>query len=307
MKAAIKSILLGVVALLVVTTITFFLVRFAPGGPFDRDKPLPEVAKALLEKKFCLDRPVAEQFFSCFLPNAAKGDFGPSYTDFSRNVQDVLKEGLPVTAKVGGLALMVAIIIGLFFAIIASLNHATWLDNWITAGMTVGIVIPEFVIGPIFIYIFSTRLGIFDPRGLETPRQAVLPVATMGAYYIAVIYRYTRSGMLDVLREAYVLTAVAKGLSRWRIIVIHSLWAGLRPTFTYTGVAMAGIFGGSTIVIERMFDLPGIANQFVDAVTNRNYTMIQGTTILFGAMIITVNTVVEVIVKLVDPRTRRSS
>lgn len=306
MKAAIKSILLGVVALLVVTTITFFLVRFAPGGPFDRDKPLPEVAQKILNEKAGLDKPMIVQYGK-FLKNALKGDFGPSYTDFSRNVQDVIKEGLPVTAKVGGLAMMVAIIIGLFFAIIASLNHSTWLDSWITAGMTVGIVIPEFVIGPILIYIFSTKLGIFDPRGLETPRQAVLPVATLGAYYIAVIYRYTRSGMLDVLREAYVLTAVAKGLSRWRIIVIHSLWAGLRPTFTYTGVAMAGIFGGSTIVVERMFDLPGIANQFVDAVTNRNYTMIQGTTIMFGAMIITVNTVVEVVVKLIDPRTRRSS
>lgn len=307
MKTIISRFISNLLTLATIVTLTFVLVRQAPGGPFDNEKPLPPDIKLKLEAQFCLDRPLFNQYVNCFLPNLMKGKLGPSYSHRARMVEDIIAEGLPLTMQLGALVLTISMMLGLTAGIIAAIFHNRRTDHTVMAGATIGITLPEFVIGPALILVFVMWFKIFPRQGWDSALAMVLPVSTMAFYYLAVIARLTRGGMLEVLSEEYILAARARGLPRWKVIVKHALRGGLRPTITYFGPATAGIFAGGSIVVEKMFNLSGIGSLFIGAAQNSDYTLIMGTTIVYSVILVSLNTLVDVGYVILDPRLRRKA
>ncbi len=303
-KFILRRILEAIPTMLILITVSFFLMRFAPGSPFSSERTLPPQVMANINAKYGLDKPVFDQY-TTYLTNVLQGDFGPSfkYKDFT--VNELVADALPVSAQIGAIAFIFAVVFGVTVGTIAALRQNSWLDYTVMSTAMLGIVMPSFVLAPVLIYIFSIGLGWFPAGGwLDGSIQyMVLPVLGMAMMYVATFARITRGSMIEVLNSNFIRTARAKGLSYSYIIVKHALKPAMLPVVSYMGPAFVGIITGS-VVIETIFGLPGIGKLFVNAAFNRDYSLVMGVTILIGFLFILFNAIVDILLAYVDPKIR---
>lgn len=286
--------------LFIIVTATFFMIRFVPGGPFTAEKAVtPEIMRNL-EAHYGLDQPLHRQYLN-YLGDLLRGDFGPSFKYHNRTVNEIIADKLPVSIELGLLSLGVALVLGLSAGVIAAVKRNTWIDYFASSFSMVGICVPTFVLGPILVLVFAIYLGWFSPSGWYAWSDRVLPSLTLGIVYAASIARLTRGGMLEVLNQDYIRTARAKGASELRIIFRHALRGGLLPVVSYLGPAIAGILTGS-FVIETIFQIPGLGRAFVESAFSRDYTLVLGTVILYSALIIALNLVVDIVQVWLNPK-----
>ncbi|USH01580.1 oligopeptide ABC transporter permease OppB [Grimontia kaedaensis] len=291
--------------LLVLITISFFLMRFAPGNPFSSEKTLPQEVMQNINAKYGLDKPLFEQY-TTYLGNVVlRGDFGPSFKYKDYTVNELIASALPVSAKVGFYAFIVTVIIGVTIGTIAALRQNSWVDYLIMSTSMFGVVLPSFVLAPVLIYIFSIGLGWFPAGGWNggAIQYMILPIVAMSFLYIATFARITRGSMIETLNSNFIRTAKAKGLSMRYIVIKHALRPALLPVVSYMGPAFVGIITGS-VVIETIFGLPGIGKLFVNAAFNRDYSLVLGVTILIGALFIIFNAIVDILLAWLDPKIR---
>ena len=303
-KFILKRILEAIPTLLVLITVSFFLMRFAPGNPFSSERTLPPQVMENINAKYGLDKPVFEQY-TTYLTNVVQGDLGPSfkYKDFT--VNELVIAALPVSAKIGAFAFIFAVVFGVAVGTIAALRQNTWVDYWVMSTAMLGIVMPSFVLAPVLIYIFSINLGWFPAGGWldGSLPYMVLPVLGMAMLYVATFARITRGSMIETLNSNFIRTARSKGLSYTRIVLTHALKPAMLPVISYMGPAFVGIITGS-VVIETIFGLPGIGKLFVNAAFNRDYSLVMGVTILIGVLFILFNAIVDILLAYVDPKIR---
>lgn len=299
-KYVIKRVVLAALTIFLVATITFFLMNLVPGGPFVAEKSISAEAQAALNEKFGLDKPLLVQFKNYIL-NAIKGDFGLSLKQRGRSVADIISTKFPVSAKLGGISVLVSLLIGIPLGSIAALNRGKWLDQLIIVIATCGIAFPSFVICTVGMYLFGVNLGWLPTFGLTSPLHYVLPVFALAFYPTAYITRLMRSSMLDVIGQDYMRTARAKGLSQMSCLFKQALRNAILPVVTYVGPMLAYTMTGS-FVVEKIFVIPGLGGQFVSSIMNRDYTVIMGTTIFLATLIIVINVLVDIVYKLIDPR-----
>lgn len=293
------------VVLFVLITITFFLVRFAPGGPFSTERRLdPEIERAL-QAKYHLDKPLIQQY-GIFLSNLLRGDFGPSFKHKNRTVNEIIAATLPHSLFLGVIALNLALLLGLTAGIIAALRHNSAVDFGTMTMAVIGISLPTFVIGPILQLLFAIHWRWFPLAGydgLSSPMYMVLPACTLGLPFASRIARLTRAGMLDVLNQDFIRTARAKGLSETAVIFRHALSGGILPVVSYLGPAFTQIATGS-LVVEKIFQIPGLGREFVEGALNRDYTLVMGTVIVYGLFVIVFNLLADIAYGFLDPRVR---
>lgn len=303
-KFILKRVIESIPTILILITVSFFLMRFAPGSPFSSERTLPPQIMENINAKYGLDKPVMEQY-ATYLTNVIQGDLGPSfkYKDFT--VNELVSAALPVSAKIGLLAFIFALFFGVLIGTVAALRQNTWIDYCVMSTAMLGIVMPSFVLAPVLIYIFSINLGWFPAGGwLDGSLQyMVLPVLGMAMMYVATFARITRGSMIETLNSNFIRTARAKGLSFSYIVLRHALKPALLPVVSYMGPAFVGIITGS-VVIETIFGLPGIGKLFVNAAFNRDYSLVMGVTILIGFLFILFNAVVDILLAYVDPKIR---
>jgi oligopeptide transport system permease protein len=299
-----KRLLGAIPTLFIMIAIAFFMIRMAPGGPFDSERSLPPEVEANLRAAYHLDDPLYMQF-GRYLGKLAHGDFGPSfqYKDFT--VTELVMAGFPVSLKLGGLAMMLALLIGVSAGTIAALRQNTRTDFAVMATSMTGISIPNFVMAPILILLFAVYLGWLPAGGLGDGglEYMILPVISLALPQIAYISRLTRGSMIEVLNSNYIRTARAKGLSERRVILRHALKPALLPVLSYLGPATAAIITGS-VVIEQIFGVPGLGRHFVQGALNRDYTLVMGVVVFYGALIIVFNFLVDVLYAKLDPRVK---
>lgn len=292
----------SLIALFFVISATFFMVRFVPGGPFTAEKAVtPEILRNL-EKHYGLDQPLWRQYLD-YLGSLARGDLGPSFKYPNRTVNEIIADKLPVSAQLGLLSLGIALFGGIILGTIAAIRRNTWADYLASGFGMVGISVPTFVVGPLFVLIFAIHLGWFNASGWYMAADRVLPSLVLGIAYAAPISRLTRGGMLEILHQDFIRTARAKGASETRIVLRHALRGGLLPVVSYLGPATAGILTGS-FVIETIFQIPGIGREFVTSAFNRDYTLVLGTVILYAALIMGLNLVVDIVQAWMNPKVR---
>jgi len=303
LQLILKRLLVAIPVLIVVASLTFFLVRLAPGGPFDSEKAVsPQVLKNLNEV-YNLNAPLYEQYFD-YMANALTGDFGPSFRYPGRSVSEMILTGLPVTFELAFYAIVFAAFLGLIAGIVAAVKKNTALDYIPMAIAMLGICMPTFLLGPLLVLIFGLNLELMPVSGWDTlPGDKVLPAITLGAAYAAYIARLSRGGMLETLNQDYIRTARAKGLSEFKVVMVHAIRGGLIPVLAFLGPAIAGLIGGS-FVVETIFQIPGLGRFYVEAAFNRDYTMILGTTIFFSALIIFFNLLSDIAVAIFNPQAR---
>ncbi|UIP27104.1 oligopeptide ABC transporter permease OppB [Photobacterium sp. TLY01] len=303
-KFVAKRIFEAIPTLLVLITISFFLMRFAPGNPFSSERPLPPEVMANIEAKYGLDKPVFEQY-TTYLGNILQGDFGPSfkYKDFS--VNELVQDALPVSAKIGFFAFVFALVMGVTVGTLAALKQNTWLDYLIMSTAMAGVVMPSFILAPVLIYIFSIHMQWLPAGGWQdgSIQFMLLPMLGMALLYVATFARITRGSMIETLNSNFIRTARAKGLSYPYIVIKHALKPALLPVVSYMGPAFVGIITGS-VVIETIFGLPGIGKLFVNAAFNRDYSLVLGITILIGTLTILFNAIVDIVLAYIDPKIR---
>ena len=295
-----KRVLLAILTIWVVITITFFVMHAVPGGPFMSEKAITKEAQAALEAKYGLDKPLGVQYVTYLKDIVTRFDFGPSLKQRGRQVIDIIGDGLRTSAKLGLIAAALAVVVGVVLGAVAALRRNTLVDKFIMVMTTAFISMPSFIMGSFLLLFLSVKLGWFPANG-STAAGLVLPVVTLSLSPMANITRLTRSSMLDVLGQDYIRTAKAKGVSGSKIIFGHALKNSLIPVLTYIGPMLAFIVTGS-MVVEQIFAVPGIGRQFVSSITNRDYTMIMGTTIVLASLIVIMNLVTDILYKVVDPR-----
>ena len=295
-----KRLLLAVVTVWVVITVTFFVTRAVPGGPFQSEKALTAAAEAALEAKYGLDKPVGEQYVTYLKDVITKFDFGPSLSQRGRTVNDVIIDGMSVSLKLGLVAAFIALAIGIVLGSVAALRRNTILDKVIMVITTAFVSMPSFIMGSLLLVLFAITLAWLPANGVAEGGM-ILPVITLALYPMAYITRLTRSSMLDVLGQDYIRTAKAKGVSGLKIIFGHALKNSLIPVITYFGPMLAYIVTGS-LVVEKIFAVPGIGRAFVNSITARDYPLIMGTTIVLASLIVIMNLVSDILYKVVDPR-----
>lgn len=295
-----KRIFSSVITLWVVVTITFTLSRIIPGGPFDAEKDTPPEVRKNLEERYKLNEPIYVQYGD-YLLNLVQLDLGPSFKQRGVSVNEIINRGFPVSAKLGAVAVSIALVFGLILGIIAALKQGRWPDRVTMFISTLGVTIPGFVLATLFIYFFAQKFRLFPVYGLESPRHYVLPAVALAGYSMAFISRLVRSSLLDVVRQDYIRTARAKGLSDISVIMKHALKNAMLPVVTYLGPLVAGILTGS-FVIERIFTIPGLGRAFVDSIGNRDYTAILGVTVFYSLFLIACNLIVDLLYAFIDPR-----
>jgi oligopeptide transport system permease protein len=299
-----KRILQAIPVLLLVATATFFMVRAAPGGPFDKDRSIPPEVMTQLNKRYHLDDPLWKQYLD-YMTNLVQGDFGPSFKYASHSVTELIAAGLPPTLELSLYAILFALVVGLPIGILAALKRNTFLDYAPMSAAMIGICMPTFVLGPILLLVFGIWLQWLPVAGWgQVPGDKILPSITLGSVYAAYIARITRGGMLEILSQDYIRTAYAKGLSMPRIIVVHALRGGITPVISFLGPAIAGLLAGS-FVVESIFQVPGLGRFYVMAAFNRDYTMILGCTIFFSFLIILFNLLADIIQVWLNPKLRQ--
>lgn len=298
----ISRLLQAIPTLLIIATLTFFMTRFAPGGPFDSEKAIPEEIKVKLESHFGLNLPLFDQYL-LYMKNLLAGDLGPSFKYVGWDVSELIGVAFPVSLGLGISALLIALLVGLPAGMVAALRKNTLWDYLPMGLAMVGICLPTFVLGPILIMIFSTKLNLLPALGWYSWSDLILPSLTLGLFYAAYIARLTRAGMLETLKQDYVRTARAKGASPSRVVIKHALRGGLLPVVTFLGPAFAGLVSGS-FIIESIFFIPGLGKFFVTAAFNRDYTMVLGTVLFYATLIIALNLLVDFLQAWLDPKAR---
>ena len=295
-----KRILLAILTVWVVITVTFFVMRAVPGGPFLGEKATSPAVQAALEAKYGLDKPVMEQYFTYLKDVVTKLDFGPSLKQRGRTVMDIISDGMKVSAKLGLIAAGIALVVGVVLGAWAALRRNKLVDKIIMVITTACISMPSFIMGSLLLVLFALVLGILPANGTTTAG-LILPVITLSLSPMANITRLTRSSMLDVLGQDYIRTAKAKGVSGAKIIFGHALKNSLIPVITYVGPMLAYIVTGS-LVVEQIFAVPGIGRAFINSITGRDYPLIMGTTIVLATLIVIMNLISDILYKVVDPR-----
>ncbi|HUF73438.1 MAG TPA: oligopeptide ABC transporter permease OppB [Gammaproteobacteria bacterium] len=297
--------------LLIIITLAFFMMRIAPGGPFDGDRRLPPEVEANIAAAYDLDRPLHEQYF-IYLGRLLQGDLGPSFRTRDFTVSELIASGLPVSIRLGLSAITLALLLGTTLGIFAALRQNRPADYSVMTLAMVGITIPTFVTAPLLTLLFGIHgINLFGwqftlPVGgwnNGALRNMILPVTVLALPQIAIISRLTRGSMIEVLRSNYIRTARAKGLSAWRVVTRHALRAGLLPLVSYLGPAMAALLTGS-LVVEQIFGLPGIGRYFVQGALNRDYTLVLGVIIFYASFIIVLNLIADILYRVLDPRVR---
>jgi oligopeptide transport system permease protein len=304
LRYAITRILGAIPTLLIIITLSFFLLHAAPGGPFDSQKTLAPAIKANIERMYHLDEPLYKQYMR-YLVSIAHGDFGPSYQYRDTTVNQIVRDGFPIDALIGGLAIGLALLVGVPIGIVAALRRNTVFD-YLPMGLSmIGISLPVFVVAPILILIFAVNLHWLPAGGWvsKSPTHVILPAAALAAPYVAYVARLMRGSMVEVLNSPFILMARAKGVPPRLLILRHAIKPALMPLVSFLGPAIAGVITGS-IVIETIFGLPGIGRAFVDGALNRDYTLVLGVTILYGALIVAFNLAADLSYSVLDPRVR---
>jgi oligopeptide transport system permease protein len=292
--------------LLIVISITFILIKAAPGGPFDSEKTVPAEILQKLNERYHLDDPLFIQL-SEYIINILNGDFGPSFKYPGRSVNELIGNGLPITLELGLYAILFALLLGVVSGLVASTRPNTLRDYVPMSLAMTGICLPSFVLGPVLLLVFSIWLEWFPVFGWgQSSGDKILPTITLGSTYAAYIARLTRGGMLDILTQDFIRTARAKGLSEATIILKHGLKGGMIPVISFLGPAMAGLLSGS-FVVESIFQIPGLGRFYIQAAFNRDYTMILGTTIFFATLIIIFNLLSDILAAWLNPRIRYSN
>ena len=299
----IKRILLAIPTLIVLMTLTFAIMKAAPGGPFDSEKALPDDVRANLEAKYHLDKPLVEQYF-LYLGNLVRGDLGPSYRYLgTRSVGEVIAETLPISMILGFWALLFAIGIGIPLGVASAYFRHSWIDISAMFMAIAGVSLPNYLVASALILIFSMYFQWLPPALWDDWTSAVLPTITLGLRPMALIARMTRASMLDVLNADYVRMAYAKGAGTLRVLFVHALKNALVPILTILGPITAAIITGS-FVVEVIFAIPGMGRHFVSAVVDRDYTLILGVTLTYGIIVIIANLLVDMLYAWADPRIR---
>ncbi|MFK8010986.1 MAG: oligopeptide ABC transporter permease OppB [Marinicellaceae bacterium] len=299
-----KRISDAIPTLFILITIAFFLIRIAPGGPFDTEKDLPPEILKNIEAKYHLDEPLYQQYFR-YIGNIVQGDFGPSfqYKDFT--VTELIVQGFPVSLTIGGFALLFALITGITLGTLSAVRQNSWVDYTLMSTAMTGISIPSFVLAPILILYCAVYRDWFPAGGWGEGhwRYLILPVLALSFHYIAYIARLMRGSMIEILQSDYIRTAKAKGLSMTQTVLKHALKPALMPIVSYLGPAAAGIITGS-VVIEKIFGVPGLGRYFVQGALNRDYTLVMGVIIFVGVLIVLFNLIVDILYAYLDPKIR---
>jgi oligopeptide transport system permease protein len=275
-------------------------MNLVPGGPFLSEKAISPAATRALEAKYGLDKPLLERYLT-YITDAARGDFGDSLKQRGRTVMDIIMMKFPVSAKVGGLAVIVSLCLGVPLGVLAAYKRGTAIDSIFSVVATCGIAVPSFVICTLLLYTFGVKLMWLPTLGLTSWKGYVMPVASLAAYPTSYIMRLMRSSMLDVLGQDYMRTARAKGLSEKISLFKHALRNAILPVITYVGPMIAYTLTGS-FVVEKIFTIPGLGGEFIKAINGRDYTMIMGTTIFLASLMVVLNVIVDLVYKIVDPR-----
>lgn len=296
----VKRIILAIVTIWAVVTITFFVMHAVPGGPFLSEKSVSPAVQEALEAKYGLDKPLSEQYITYLKGIVFDFDFGPSIKQRGRDVTTIIKTGMAVSAKLGIIAAVIAVIFGVFLGSLAALNRNTLIDRIIIVISTAFVSMPSFIMGTFLLTILSVKLHILPANG-DSAGGLILPVITLSLSPMSYITRLTKSSMLDVLSQDYIRTAKAKGVSKWGIVFKHALKNSLIPVVTYIGPMLAYIVTGS-LVVEKIFSVPGIGRAFVNSITNRDYPLIMGTTIVLSILIVVANLVSDIMYTIIDPR-----
>ena len=298
-----KRLATAIPVLLAVITLTFFMVHSAPGGPFDEEKAVSPEVLLKLNERYNLNEPLMVQYFD-YLGNVLQGDFGPSFRYPSRSVTELISIGLPITFELALYAILFALMLGIIAGVISSLRPNTAYDYIPMTVAMAGICIPSIILGPSLTLIFGVWLNWLPVTGWgDIPGDKILPTITLGTAYAAYCARLTRGGMLEILNQDFIRTARAKGLSEFRVVVVHALRGGLTPVIAFLGPAMAGLLAGS-FVVETIFGIPGLGRFYVEAAFNRDYTMILGTSIFFSCLIIFFNLLSDLVAASLNPRLR---
>lgn len=298
-----KKVLFSFFTLLIVVTLVFFMLRAIPGGPFTREKPLPEATRERLEEAYGLNEPLIIQYFT-YMGNLFKGDLGPSFRKPQYTVNELLATGIPQTARIGFIAVLFIVILGIPLGVISALKANSTIDYGVMVIATIGITVPSFVIGSLFILLAQNTAWI-PVGGLDKPISYVGPVVALSGYSLAFVARLTRSSMLEVLRQDYIRTARAKGLSEYKVIFKHALKNSLIPVITYIGPMIAAIMTGS-FVVEKIFVINGIGKYFTESIGARDYTLVIGVTLFYAVFYIIMVLLVDLAYSLIDPRIRIS-
>ena len=300
LRFLLRRLLLGIPVLVAVATLTFLIMHWVPGGPFDSEKILPPAIIANIEAKYHLDQPVGIQYL-LYMKQLLQGDLGPSYKYIGRDVSDILRDTFPVSFTLGMCAVLVVLGMGVPAGIISAYWKNSLLDRSILLFAAMGISIPSFVLGAVSVWIFSHQWHLLPPALWEGPRYMILPAFALGAGFAGYIARLTRTTVLDVLSSDYIRTARAKGLTEFKILIKHVLINSIYPIVSVMGPLTAGLVTGS-FVIEFVFSIPGMGRFFITAVTNRDYPLIMGVTLVYAVLIVVANIVVDIIYGWLDPR-----
>jgi len=297
-----KTLFAGFLSLFVLITITFFLIYAIPGGPFSHsdDKLTPRYVLDRINERYGLDQPVYIQYIN-YLKRLVQGDLGISYTKLNTTVNEIVAQGFPVSARVGSVAVIWAVFMGVTLGILSAIYKNTFIDWFCRVFATIGVSVPGFVIAVFLLYFFAVKLGLFPTYGLNSLKGYVLPVAALSFMPIAYISRLTRSNMLETMEQDYIRTARAKGVSEISVVLKHALRNSINPIVAYIGPLIAALLTGS-FVTERLFVIPGIGRFFVMGITDRDYTVILGMTIFFGGLLILCNIVMDMVYAIIDPR-----
>jgi ABC-type dipeptide/oligopeptide/nickel transport system permease component len=299
----IRRILALIPTLLLVYTLTFFLMHATPGGPWDTgEKPIPAAVQEKLKAAYGLDKPVWRQYLE-YLGNALHGDLGPSYAQRSRTVADIIGTAFPVSLKLAAMATVIAVLLGIPLGILGAVKHNTLFDYASAFVSMVGISTPAYVVTSLLVLLLASKLHLVPTSGWDGlfSKKAIVPALSLALYPMAVLARYTRSSMLEVLRQDYVRTARAKGVAEWSVLILHCLRNALLPVVTIAGIVLADIATGSFFV-ETIYQVPGVGRYFVQSISGRDYPVILGTVLLLGAVVSIMNLVVDLIYPLLDPR-----
>lgn len=300
MRFVVRRLLALVPTLWAIVTLTFFIIRLAPGGPFLSEREIPPEARQALETKYGLDEPLLVQY-GRYLRNVAHLDLGPSYKFPSRSVRDIVLEALPISLELGAWAMLLALLVGVPIGTLAALRQNTPWDYGPMSIAMLGVSIPNFVLGPLLVFVFALTLRWLPPAAWGTPQQKILPVVTLAAVYVAYIARLTRGGMLEITRADFIRTARAKGLPERTIVWRHALRGGLLPVVSFLGPALARAVTGS-IVVEKIFAVPGVGQYFVNGAFNRDYTLVMGVVIFYAGILVLFNLLVDLTYAVLDPR-----
>lgn len=289
-----------ILTLFILATITFFMMHSVPGGPFDTEKKLPpELEEAMLEK-YDLNLPVYQQYFN-YMKDLVKLDLGPSFKNQGEMVNEMIISRFPVSARVGIMAIVMLLVIGIPMGLITGFNSGSIIDRVVIAISTFGIVVPSFVLATILLYIFSVKLQIFPFYGIQDSKGFILPAISLAGFSVAYFAKLTRSSVLDVMSQDYIITADAKGLKKSTIIFKHVLKNAMIPVITVLGPAIASLLTG-TFVIEKIFGLPGIGKYFVEGIANRDYGVIMGITLFYALILSIMILIVDLLYAVIDPR-----